>query len=697
MPDNKEPKLGGYAAKQCRRKIELDQIGVPDERVELPVDFIERMNDGVIFEDELIAAMRRMPGYSKNGPEIAIFQNDRRDSNGERCAKSKLARESRTRKAMRDGVKIIINGRIVVGNRRSDDLTDLGRHNVSEPDMLVRGSKLPSGLWQYLPVDIKHHVALKGTSAARMWKTSELDQIGEYAETRGAAGYTSVIESPGLPHLSDAMQLAHYYRALKAVGHASDDESSIVGGIIGKERHVLWFDVADALWLLPAADGKRARRSALAYYDENFEVAVAITANARAMKSDSTLNSIEKPVWKQECLGCEWREVCRDELEETDHVSLLPGVTPSIANVHETVGITKRRDIARLDHRTATLVDAAIEVDRLIGALNEHDSHEPIEVMVGPRKKREQREAFAAAGIETVGDLAGLDAVTASYASNRSGNIRLGETIDAARVFVANRVHRRRGVPSLSMPRADIEVDIDMENSEIIYMWGATTTVRREGVALGKRHNSYAAEEVINWDNVEDFDSDKAEADNFADFWEWLQTLRSFAKFTGASLCFYCYSAAEERCMRAIVRKNPAHPRMPSMADIDELVADTDLWIDMLQIFRTQTIWPTENMSIKSLAKYARFTWREDDANGGSSVVWYREAVESEDPTVREDAYRRLLSYNEDDTLAMLHLRDWVTKRLISVANPDSKVPDVAVYDTTARFNRRRPKPAIAG
>ena len=73
----------------------------------------------------------------------------------------------------------------------------------------------------------------------------------------GVAGAASpnVVCSELRASKDDALQLAHYRRMLQAHGWAAPTS---LGGIIGKERLVVWYDLDEAMWTTPAkSDGKR--------------------------------------------------------------------------------------------------------------------------------------------------------------------------------------------------------------------------------------------------------------------------------------------------------------------------------------------------------------------------------------------------------------------------------------------------------
>jgi predicted RecB family nuclease len=115
---------------------------------------------------------------------------------------------------------------------------------------------------------------------------------------------------------------------------------------------------------------------------------------------------------------------------------------------------------------------------------------------------------------------------------------------------------------------------------------------------------------------------------------------------------FY-YSNYERTMYRKLQRR---HPEVCTAGDIEALFTpprSVDLYCDVVQ---KATEWPTLNHSIKTLAKYLGFRWRDADPSGAASIEWYHRWIETADPSVRQ----RILDYNEDDCRATAVLLDGI-------------------------------------
>jgi uncharacterized protein len=71
-------------------------------------------------------------------------------------------------------------------------------------------------------------------------------------------------------------------------------------------------------------------------------------------------------------------------------------------------------------------------------------------------------------------------------------------------------------------------------------------------------------------------------------------------------------------------------------------------------IVRSSVEFPTWDKSIKTLAKYLGFQWRDPNPSGAASIEWYDRFVQTGD----RDLLQRILDYNEDDCRAMVVLLD---------------------------------------
>ena len=107
---------------------------------------------------------------------------------------------------------------------------------------------------------------------------------------------------------------------------------------------------------------------------------------------------------------------------------------------------------------------------------------------------------------------------------------------------------------------------------------------------------------------------------------------------------------------RAIYRKLQArYPDVCTAAEIEELFNPARA-VDLFDVVMKSTEWPTNDRSIKTLAKYLGFRWRDTDPSGAASIEWFDRWVRERDPTMKA----RILEYNEDDCRATRVLLDGI-------------------------------------
>lgn len=672
LDDRRIAPQGGYVSKQCARRAHNDNdpsydgLSVPYSEADL-----QRMRDGLKFESEIGARFKTLLNMVEidsstdlAGLTAVAIPARVADDNGKETVESRTLRESLTMSAMAAGVTFIWNARLQ---------TVLTESKVGEPDALVRIGKKPTAAngWAYAPLDVKHHKSLEGTSREKAVRVSDLgDPLFESS--------TNQLIGDGKPQKKDSMQLAHYHEMLTALGHGQVEEM-VWGGIIGKEAVVVWRDLAEKTHKHFYQETSQSLReqSILDIYRGEFSFILKVIARAQALATDPTLEPLAMPEWKSECMGCPWREVCKSDLKESNHITLVQGVTPDRAVSHYANGVTKVSELARLNWKTALVVQSGLDVPALIelaGSNLAQGAEASIlleSIKMTPKDKRGAIEALTTAGIKTVAEVAKLDALTARY--SHTGGTGLADAIDHARARTKEHVFLRRGVSKLEIPRADIELDIDMENDPggLIYLWGTRLTVRTKKVSIdGDAYRPF-------FTFVKD-DAD-GELEAFRELWSMIQTLQGLAKLQGLSFKAYCYTNAEERCMKHIVKSNPGASGVPALKDLLSFF-ESDNWVDLYDVLVEQTIWPTDSMSLKETAKWARMSWTSKGANGDQSTVWYQHAADGD-----EEARATLLQYNSDDVKATFWLRDFLSQ--LSGRSAGKGIDNIATLD---RFFDRR-------
>jgi uncharacterized protein len=81
---------------------------------------------------------------------------------------------------------------------------------------------------------------------------------------------------------------------------------------------------------------------------------------------------------------------------------------------------------------------------------------------------------------------------------------------------------------------------------------------------------------------------------------------------------------------------------------------------DIHYLITTSAILPVESYSLKSLANWIGFQWRDRGASGDQCVCWYDRWL-----SLRERSFlEAILRYNEDDCRATFYLKDWLVEFL---------------------------------
>lgn len=442
---------------------------------------------------------------------------------------------------------------------------DVAGGRKGRPDILLR---VGDG---YVPGDVKGHRMI----ARRAKGTLTYSMPGTPTETLAADGLAAETTA----RFDDYLQLAHYRRMLEAIGHASSGRA--VGFIIGSDvlpnigdGHLLtWVELDEPLFETYSRSRGSAKRSALERYDheQGFrrKVAAAAVAGERALV---------QPIFTDECDSCPWLDHCR----------VVAG--DASASGHLKSG--------RLSVREWT--------------------------------------ALAGSGVVTVEDLAEIDVddphLQASYLPEvthlRDPLGRLTTAVRRARMIRDGRSLERDTTGAITIPRADVEIDFDIEwdPDDRVYLWGAL--VNRPGA-------DPVYHPLVTWDLLDDHGAVEL-AERFAD---WLREQIAAADGADQSLLVYHYAHPEPTYLK----------RLLGETEVDDILTR---FVDLLPVVRKH-YFGLHGLGIKKVAPEFGFHWRDEDPGGLQSQMWLIAAREGDD-----SARRRILDYNEDDVRATHAIRN---------------------------------------
>jgi predicted RecB family nuclease len=612
------PPQGGYVAKQCPVRAQNNVLR-PTEPLPAAPELQRRFDQGIEFE---ASAVRRLEEVSA-GVVVAV-------------AETEEELEASTAAAVETGVSVIAGGRLP---------TDRVGKRVGKPDLLVHAEG-----GGYRPVDIKHHMVLEPAQPGRRGLRALCSSL---AEPR-IEDATADDRFSARKREDDLLQLAHYQRMLESAGLAAP--AGRLGGIVGTEQRIVWYDLDAPVWKTPSSTGKQKSYRSIVVRIFEFDFRLDVIAVAHAHLRDSSVSLLVEPVAIDECPQCPWRDYCREQLESGyGDVSLLPRIGWRQRKIHGMHGVRDRAELASLDMRTAQLVSDGVNVAAMQSLIADLPPETPVRDLAVVVRSKKALGTLEAAGVRTFADLAALSRSTASYADSAMST--LPEQIDLARAALGPAsVYRRRGVATIMVPRADVEVDVDMENVEQgVYLWGALVSDRSKP-DCAPQYRSFAR-----WDPL---DPD-VELQNSLRFWTWLSSVRSDATSQGRSFRAYCYNAPAEN----------TYLRRLGVAGgiLDEVSAfiGSEQWVDLLQVVDSNLI-IGGGLGLKKVAPIAGFSWSVDDPGGDASMLRYDLAVAGTEEHERERARAWLLTYNQGDVEATLAIRDWLEREGDSIPRIES-------------------------
>ncbi len=584
------PALGAYAATRCPRRTHNDfdaTIPALSGIADITADVQARIEAGMAFEEDI---RRRLVDALGDDcidlTELNLFG-----------ASAIAATES----AMNSGMRVILGGQL-------PDDTPHGRRG--RPDVLLRIGP-QQGYARYLPVDIKRHKVLTDSrSSTTPVNVSLLPEMS----------FENLIASPELTsrkHERDALQLAHYWRMLQSCDRAP--ELSPVGGVIGTDELeaglvVLWHDLTVPIYktFSRSAEDGYALRSAIERYDHEFEFRsrIATVARERTGSVNDPLPLVE-PVIIKECDTCPWVNYCREELGEFDASARIGKLSPREWLALRELGYSTVEHVAALD----------------IAAI---DDRVPAEQTNSPAVTATRR--LLAKYLDEVSHI-------------QNARRRLREAVMAGQMVLGGSHLRRITNGAIDIPRADVEIDFDIENdrSAHVYLWGMLVTDHIAGTSH--------FEHTTTWEEL-DAPSEAALA---LQFWNRLTEIVDDAARDEKSVLIYHYSTPEPSNLRRI-SATATIAGLPTHAEVDSLINET--FVDLYPIMRAN-YFGRDGLGLKVAAtRGAGFNWRDEDPGGLQSIGWL-EQVRAGDTAFTQ----RVLEYNEDDVRATLALREWLSNQ----------------------------------
>jgi predicted RecB family nuclease len=216
----------------------------------------------------------------------------------------------------------------------------------------------------------------------------------------------------------------------------------------------------------------------------------------------------------------------------------------------------------------------------------------------------------------------------------------------------------------LLIPEADIEIDIDLENSmevlreleideplgeDRLYLYGFGIHDR----TVDSDWRSAVIDTYSDYSNTEE-----GEFLVFSSMWNRLHEEITRAKLSGRTIKIFHYSPHEYSWWKKFATRFEGKDGVPTLDELESF--KFNYLVDLYPIAQ-KIAFQSKSYSIKDLAKLAGFEWSVEMAGGANSLFKYRDAINKDfEQSVRDSAIAWLDAYNRDDVRATLAFRSYL-------------------------------------
>ncbi len=311
----------------------------------------------------------------------------------------------------------------------------------------------------------------------------------------------------------------------------------------------------------------------------------------------NTLNSSEIPevfISRQKCNFCGWLTQCYAEAKAQEHLSLLPGVTPSRYSDLQTIDLVTLESLAKAN-------------PDFIDTLPSFDSKSAQQLVLQAQSVKLNSPIILPFG--------------SAYEIQKTLPPPTSQTV------LRDVLQGKYLPPNPELLIAPIELYFDIEaqpDLNLDYLLGVIVCDR---LASTSQYYAFLAETQAQEETV------------------WQQFLDLVEQYPQAPIFHFCPYEVDTVKRLAKLYYTPT-------AQISALLAR---FIDIYEQVAHTVVLPTESYALKTVARWLGFEWRNPEASGAQSILWYDKWLETGDRTVLD----AIVQYNEDDCLATRHLKDW--------------------------------------